>query len=72
LIYFSVGDIFSELGGLTTSFRVIFIMAGTFFFVRFIFEFAAMVKRKSSHRFRLVTIEKYKKCFPQMLEIIDE
>jgi len=71
-IYFTISDIFSELGGLATSIRLIWSLLVTFIVLKFIYDFSAMIKRKSAHKFRVITIEKYKKCFPQILEIIKE
>lgn len=69
-IYFTMSDIFSELGGLAASFKLIWSLVVTIIVLRFIFDFSGMIKRKSSHKFRVITIEKYKKCFPQIQFII--
>jgi len=71
-IYFTAGDIFSELGGLAASFKLIWSIVGTITVLRFMYDFSEMIKRKGSHKFRVITIEKYKKCFPQILAIIAE
>jgi len=71
-IYYTINDIFSELVGLAASFKLIWSFVVTIIVLRFIFDFSAMVKRKSSHKFRVITIEKYKKCFPQILAIIKD
>lgn len=71
-IYFTMNDIFSELGGLAASVKLMWTIVITIIVLRFIFNISSMIKRKSSHKFRVITIEKYKKCFPQILEIINE
>ena len=65
-----MADIFSKLGGIVASLEVI--ISGVFIIFVFIFikDFAALLKRKSGHKFRNQTILKYKKALPQIVDII--
>ena len=62
LTYYTVGDIFAELGGLSASVKLVIGATVTFLTLRFMFLLASTIQRKSSHKFRLLTIDKYKKC----------
>lgn len=64
MIYYSIGDIFAELGGLSASIKLVIGSTATLLVLRYIFDLQEMIKRKSAYKFRNLTIEKYKKCLP--------
>lgn len=64
LTYYNIGDIFSELGGIIGFAQVIISGISILFVLWYVLDFAAFLKRKSSHKFRNQTIIKYKKCLP--------
>ena len=59
MIYYSVGDIFAELGGLSASVKLVVGSFSTLLVLSFVFDLQSMIKRKSAHKFRILTIEKY-------------
>jgi hypothetical protein len=64
LTYFNIADIFSKLGGIIGSTLVIIFIIITIRVLFFIYDFAALLKRKSGHKFRNQTILKYKRALP--------
>lgn len=70
MIFYTVGDIFAELGGLSASVKLVIGSIATLLVLSYIFDLQAMIKRKSAHKFRVLTIEKYRKCLPQIKKII--
>ena len=70
MFYFSLGDIFAELGGLSASVKLVLGATATLMVLRYVFDLNFVIQRKSAHKFRLLTIDKYQKCLPQIKLII--
>ena len=70
MFYFSLGDIFAELGGLSASVNLVIGATATLMVLRYVFDLNYVIQRKSAHKFRLLTIDKYQKCLPQIKLII--
>lgn len=70
MFYFSLGDIFAELGGLSASVGTVIGLTASLMVLRYVFDLKGVIQRKSAHKFRLLTIDKYQKCLPQIKLII--
>lgn len=61
-----------NLGGILSSTLVIVFVFITINVLLYIYDFTALLKRKSGHKFRNQTILKYKKAIPQISDIIEK
>ena len=56
-VYYSVGDIISDLGGIQATVSTVFGGLGTFFLINFIYQISKMARRKQQRKTRKVEIE---------------
>jgi hypothetical protein len=61
-----------KLGGILSSTLIIVLIFITINVLFYMYDFTALLKRKSGHKFRNQTILKYKKAIPQINDIIEE
>ena len=59
-----------KLGGILSSTLIIVLIFITINVLFYMYDFTALLKRKSGHKFRNQTILKYKKAIPQINDII--